>query len=101
MNQQEVANKNIINYDNWLAGKYDFENAIREKRSENVISGIQAGTQAISDFITNNAKWKESMANIAALSAAYPNVTPERMAASGIYYPLYMKQRLAKAKRRR
>lgn len=101
MNQQEVANRNIVNYDNWLAGKYDFENAIREKRSENVISSIQTGTQAISDFITNNAKWKESMANIAALSAAYPNVTPERMAASGIYYPLYMKQRIAKAKRRR
>lgn len=100
LNQQEVANKNIVNYDNWLAGKYDFDNAIREKRSENVISGIQTGTQALSDFITNNAKWRNAMANIAALSAAYPNVTPERMAASGVYFPLYMKQRIAKGKRR-
>ena len=100
LNQQEVANKNIVNYDNWLAGKYDFDNAIREKRSENVISGIQTGTQALSDFITNNAKWRNTMANIAALSAAYPNVTPERMAASGVYYPLYIKQRIAKGKRR-
>ena len=41
------------------------------------------------------------MMNIAALSAAYPNVTPERLMASGIPYPLYMKQKALKGKRRR
>ena len=40
------------------------------------------------------------MMNIAALSAAYRNVTPERMAASGIYFPLYIKQQALKGKQK-
>ena len=101
LNQQGVANQNIINYNEWLAGKYDFENAVREQQSENTVSAIQNTAQSLGDFITNQAQWRKDMMNIAALSAAYPNVTPERLMASGIPYPLYMKQKALKGKRRR
>lgn len=101
LNQQGVANQNITNYNEWLAGKYDFENAVREQQSENTVSAIQNSAQSLGDFITNQAQWRKDMMNIAALSAAYPNVTPERLMASGIPYPLYMKQKALKGKRRR
>lgn len=101
LNQQGVANQNITNYNEWLAGKYDFENAVREQQSENTVSAIQNTAQSLGDFITNQAQWRKDMMNIAALSAAYPNVTPERLMASGIPYPLYMKQKALKGKRRR
>ena len=101
LNQQGVANQNITNYNEWLAGKYDFKNAVREQQSENTVSAIQNTAQSLGDFITNQAQWRKDMMNIAALSAAYPNVTPERLMASGIPYPLYMKQKALKGKRRR
>ena len=101
INQQGIINQNITNYDNWLAGKTDFENAVREQQSENTVSAIQNTAQSLGDFITNQAQWRKDMMNIAALSAAYPNVTPERLMASGIPYPLYMKQKALKGKRRR
>lgn len=101
LNQQGIANQNITNYNNWLAGKYNFENTIREQQSENTVSAIQNSVQSLGDFITNQAQWRKDMMNIAALSAAYRNVTPERMAASGIYFPLYMKQKALKGNRRR
>lgn len=101
INQQGIINQNITNYDNWLAGKTDFENAVREQQSENTVSAIQNTAQSLGDFITNQAQWRKDMMNIAALSAAYPNVSPELLAASGIPYPLYMKQKALKGKRRR
>lgn len=101
LNQQGIANQNITNYNEWLAGKYDFENIRREQQSENTVSAIQNSAQSLGDFITNQAQWRKDMMNIAALSAAYPNVTPERLMASGIPYPLYMKQKALKGKRRR
>lgn len=101
LNQQGVTNQNITNYNEWLAGKYDFENVRREQQSENTVSAIQNTAQSLGDFITNQAQWRKDMMNIAALSAAYPNVTPERLMASGIPYPLYMKQKALKGKRRR
>ena len=101
LNQQGVTNQNITNYNEWLAGKYDFENAVREQQSENTVSAIQNSAQSLGDFITNQAQWRNDMMNIAALSAAYPNVTPERLMASGVPYPLYMKQKALKGKRRR
>lgn len=99
-NQQGIINQNITNYDNWLAGKTDFMNTIREQKSENTVSSIQNTAQTITDFIANQAQWRKDMMDIAALSAAYPNVSPELLAASGIPYPLYIKQQL-KNKRRR
>ena len=101
LNQQGVTNQNITNYNEWLAGKYNFENVRREQQSENTVSAIQNSVQSLGDFITNQAQWRKDMMNIAALSAAYPNVTPERLMVSGIPYPLYMKQKALKGKRRR
>ena len=89
------------NYNEWLAGKYNFENAVKEQQSENTVSAIQNSVQSLGDFITNQAQWRKDMMNIAALSAAYPNVTPERLMASGIPYPLYMKQKALKGNKRR
>lgn len=101
LNQQGIVNQNITNYNEWLAGKYDFENAVKEQQSENTVSAIQNSVQSLGDFITNQAQWRKDMMNIGALSAAYPNVTPERLMASGIPYPLYMKQKALKGNKRR
>lgn len=97
-NRQSVVQRNITNYDNWLAGKYDFENAIKEQKSEQTANLIQTGARAVNDFITGNAQWKQNMMNISALSAAYPDVTPEKLASVGIPYPLYMKKRMERRK---
>lgn len=94
LNQQEVINANITNYDNWLAGKTDFKNNIRDKRSENVIAGIQTGAQTVNDFIANNQEWRKFITNMNAMTAGYPNVSPKLLASRGVPYPLYAQMRL-------
>lgn len=89
LNQQEVINTNITNYDEWLAGKTDFKNNIRDKQSENSVTGIQTGAQTVNDFIANNQEWRKFITNMNVIGAGYPNVTPKLLASKGIPYPLY------------
>ena len=93
LNSQEVAKYNLERYNEWMNDRRDFSNMIREKQSENTQDYIKNLTGSFGNFLTNNAQWRNSMANIAALSAAYPDVTPELMYSKGIPYSLWLKQR--------
>lgn len=96
LNQQEVAKYNLENYNNWLNNRTTFKNTVREKQSENTQALVQNLSGTMGNFLNNNAQWNQSMANIAAMSAAYPDVTPELMYSKGIAYPLWLKQRNAR-----
>lgn len=96
LNSQEVAKYNLENYNNWRDNVRTFKNTVREKQSENTNDYVQNLAGTFGNFLNNNAQWRNSMANIAALSAAYPDVTPELMDSKGISYPLWLKQRNAK-----
>ena len=95
-NQQEVARYNLENYNNWIDKTTAFKNKIRESQSENTQDYVQNLTGTLGNYLNNDAQWKQSMANIAALSAAYPDVTPELMYSKGISYPLWLQQRNAR-----
>ena len=91
--QHETAKYNLTNYNNWLREKTNFENSVREKKSENAQMLTQNIAGSLTNFLDKQAQWKESMANIAALSAAYSDVTPEYMAEQGLPYALWLKQK--------
>lgn len=93
LQQHETAKYNLTNYNNWLREKTNFENSVREKKSENAQMLTQNIAGSLTNFLDKQAQWKESMANIAALSAAYPDVTPEYMAEQGLPYALWLKQK--------
>lgn len=93
LNSQEVAKYNLEKHNEWVNDRRDFSNMIREKQSENTQDYIKNLTGSFGNFLTNNAQWRNSMANIAALSSAYPDVTPELMYSKGIPYSLWLKQR--------
>lgn len=95
LNQQEVAKYNLEKHNNWLDRTTDFRNNVRELQSENNVAYVQGLTGSLGNFLNNNAQWNQSMANIAALSAAYPDVTPELMNSKGLPYALWLKQRNA------
>lgn len=84
LNQQEVANANIADYNTWRANKVAFNNTIREKKSENdigLISNINAGIQ---DVISRGEKRFNERQNRLALMAANPNVNPSLLRDFGI-----------------
>ena len=80
-------------YNNWINKTTDFNNRIIEAKGENTQAFIQNLTGALGNFLSNNAQWRNNMANIAALSAAYPDVTLELMYSFGLPYSLWLKQR--------
>lgn len=76
INQQEITNANIADYNNWRTNKVNFDNSIREKKSENdigLIGNINAGIQ---DIISRGEKRFNERQNRLALMAANPNVNP-------------------------
>lgn len=76
LNQQEVTNANIADYNNWRTNKVNFDNSVREKKSENdigLIGNINAGIQ---DIISRREKRFNERQNRLALMAANPNVNP-------------------------
>lgn len=84
LNQQEVTNANIADYNTWRANKVAFNNTIREKKSENdvgLISNINAGIQ---DIISRGEKRFNERQNRLALMAANPNVNPSLLRDFGI-----------------
>lgn len=93
LQQHETAKYNLTNYNNWLREKTNFENSVREKKSENAQMLTQNIAGSFTNFLDKQAEWKTSMANIAALSAAYPDVTPEYMAEQGLPYALWLKEK--------
>ena len=82
-NQQNVSNANIDAYNAWNTGKIDFENAIREKQSENIIASITGTANTIQNTLTNRQKRETERNNLIAIAAANPNVNPEYLRALG------------------
>lgn len=101
LNQQEVFKYNLENYNNWINKITDFDNRIIEAKGENAQAFTQNLTGALGNFLNNNAQWRNSMANIAALNAANPDVTPELMYSLGLPYSLWLKQRNDKRARKK
>ena len=76
LNQQEVANANIADYNTWRNNKVAFNNAIREKKSENDVGLISNINAEIQDVISRGEKRFNERQNRLALMAANPNVNP-------------------------
>ena len=93
INAQTVVNSNITRNDEWRAGKTEFENAIKEGKAENANMAIQNSIDALIAPVNNLAQWRNTMSNVAAFSAANPNVSPELMDYYGLPYALYLKQK--------
>lgn len=94
--QQETAKYNLENYNNWIDKVNNFENTRRELSSENANAFVQSGIGAFSNFLDNNAQWRNSMANISAIAAAYPDVTADLMAEKGLPYAKWLEQQKGK-----
>lgn len=84
LNQQAVANQNIINYNTWKEKKNAFENAIIEKQSENTIGLINSINAGVQNAIGNFEKRLAAENNIRAIAAANPNVNPIILKALGV-----------------
>ena len=84
LNRQEVSARNIESYNAWKQGKINFENTIRENKSENDISLISTINRGIQDILSNDTKRKTERQNRLALLAAYPNVNPRILKMLGI-----------------
>lgn len=77
LNQQNVANSNIDDYNKWSEKEAAFNNAKLDKLGENRVSLVQGLSQGVHDFINNNEKRKQFNNNLIAIMAANPNVNPE------------------------
>ena len=83
INQQTVANANVDNYNKWLAGKAEFDNAILDKKSENIVGAINNITSSFNTSINNIKKDRQFNNNLISVLAANPNVNPEYLRALG------------------
>lgn len=77
LNQQNIANSNVDDYNKWVAGKTTFKNTILEKQGENNVGLVQNIAQGVSNTLSNIEKRKATQNNIIAILAANPNVNPE------------------------
>lgn len=76
LNQQNVANSNIDDYNKWSEKEAAFNNAKLDKLSENRVSLVQGLSQGVNNFINNIEKRKQFNNNLIAIMAANPNVNP-------------------------
>lgn len=83
INQQTVANANVDNYNKWLAGKAEFNNAILDKKSENIVGAINNITSSFNTYINNIKKDRQFNNNLISVLATNPNVNPEYLRALG------------------
>ena len=83
INQQTVANANVDNYNKWVAGKAEFDNAILDKKSENIVGAINNITSSFNTSINNIKKDRQFNNNLISVLAANPNVNPEYLRALG------------------
>lgn len=87
LNQQEVANQSIADYNSYIEKKMAFDNAVREKKAENVVSLVNNLASIPSDIITRTDKRRSDALNAALIMARNPNVTPEYLESLGIKLP--------------
>lgn len=84
LNQQVVAHTNISEYNKWRENKAAFDNAVREKKSENdnaLINNINTGIQ---DTISRREKRNSENKTIATMTFANPNLPIELFHDMGI-----------------
>lgn len=84
INQQKVSDRNITEYNKWVENKANFENLVREKKSENEISLINNINSGIQNTISNIQQRETFDNNVRAIAAGNPNVNPRILKALGI-----------------
>ena len=93
INQQEVANKNIEAYNNWVAEKAAFENSIAEQKANNRIAAINNINAGVQQIVSNIQQRMADQRTLAALTLGSPNLPAEMFYGSGIWnkrmYDLY------------
>ena len=84
LNQQEVANKNIEDYNTWAQNKVAFDNTIREQQAENNIGLIDTINSGIQNMISNKQQRRAYNQTNAAMLFANPNLPVEMLYAQGL-----------------
>lgn len=74
LNQQRVANNNIAAYNNWAEKKAVFDNAVREKRSENNVALLDTINAAVQNTLTTRRKRRSEDKTIYAMMLSNPNL---------------------------
>ena len=84
LNQQEVANQNIKDYNTWTQNKAAFDNTIREQQAENNIGLIDTINSGIQNMISNRQQRRAYNQTNAAMLFASPNLPVEMLYAQGL-----------------
>ena len=84
LNQQEVTNKNIEDYNKYQDSVTAFKNAVDEKKSENVVNLISGINNSMQDLISRREKRDADIQTRLAMVAAHPNVNPRILRDLGI-----------------
>lgn len=84
LNQQEVANQSIADYNTYLENKMTFDNAVREKQADNTVNLVNNLNKTFQGLITTGEKRKADKTNALAIMAANPNVNPRILREIGI-----------------
>ena len=84
LNQQEVANQNIKDYNTWVQNKAAFDNTIREQQAENNIGLIDTINSGIQNMISNRQQRRAYNQTNAAMLFASSNLPVEMLYAQGL-----------------
>ena len=84
INRQEVANKNVQSYNKWLKDKTEFENNIRELKSENEVGLYNNLNSVVQNVVNNILKRRSDDNTITAMMAANPDLPIEMLEDLGL-----------------
>lgn len=84
LNQQQVASRNIAAYNAYQTNKTNFENDIKEKKSENAVNLISGSVGALQDMLSRKERRESDRQNRLTMAAAYPNVNPRILRDIGV-----------------
>ena len=84
LNQQEVANSNIEEFNKWRQGRAEFMNRINEAKAENIASYVNAINSGIQDVATRVQKRNSEKRTNKAMMLANPNLPAETLLSSGL-----------------
>lgn len=84
LNQQEVANQSIADYNSYIEKKMAFDNTVREKQADNTVNLVNNLNKTFQGLITTGEKRKADKMNALAIMAANPNVNPRILREIGI-----------------
>lgn len=84
LNQQEVTNKNIEDYNKYQDTVTAFKNVVDEKKSENAVNLISGINNSMQDLISRREKRNADKQTRLAMVAAHPNVNPRILRDLGI-----------------